>query len=119
MELALREEPDSPPILFSLAQIAYQTKQLPVAEDYLKRFLALPEDIQRDNAPAHLFLAQIAEDRGRPDDAIEWLAQVTRGEQLLPAVVRRALLLGKTGRVDAGRELLRNTSVPTSRERSS
>ena len=117
MELALREEPDSPPILFSLAQIAYQTKQLPVAEDYLKRFLALPEDIQRDNAPAHLFLAQIAEDRGRPDDAIEWLAQVTRGEQLLPAVVRRALLLGKTGRVDAGRELLRNTSVPTSRER--
>ncbi len=42
MELALREEPDSPAILFSLAQIAYQTQQLPVAEDYLRRYLALP-----------------------------------------------------------------------------
>lgn len=117
MELALREEPDSPPILFSLAQIAYQTRQLPVAEDYLQRFLALPEDIQRDNAPAYLFLAQIAEDRGRLDDAIGWLSRVTRGEQMLPAVIRRALLLGKSGRLDEGRELLRSTSVPTSRER--
>ena len=117
MELALREEPQSPAILFSLAQIAYQTKQLPVAEDYLRRYLALPDDIQRDNGPALLFMTQIAEDRGRLDDAIGWLAQVTRGEQLLPAVVRRALLLGKTGRIDEGRELLRNTSVATSRER--
>ena len=117
MELALSDEPESPPILFSLAQIAYQTKQLDVAQDYLKRFLALAPGIPRDNAPAYLFLGQIAEEQNRLEDAIDWFAKVTRGEQLTTAVVRRALLLGKLDRVDAARELLRGTSVPSTRER--
>ncbi len=117
MERALSDEPDSPPILFSLAQIAYQTRQLDVAQDYLKRFLALAPGIPRDNAPAYLFLGQIAEDQKRLDDAIEWFAKITRGEQLAPAVVRRALLMGKLDRVDEARELLRGTSVPSTRER--
>ena len=117
MELALKQEPDSPPILFSLAQIAYQTQQLDVAEDYLKRYVALPRTVPRDNGPAYVFLAQIAEDRGRPADAIAWLQNVTGGEQYLQAVVRRAVLLGKLSRVDEARELLNSTSVATSRER--
>lgn len=117
MELALREEPDNPPILFSLAQIAYQMKQLDVAEDYLKRYVGLPETVQRDNSPAYLFLAQLAEDRGRLPDAIAWLEKAGRGEQAVAATIRRALLMGKLGRVDEARELLRNTSVPTNRER--
>jgi len=117
MELALREEPDNPPILFSLAQIAYQMKQLDVAEDYLKRYVGLPETVQRDNSPAYLFLAQLAEDRGRLPDAIAWLEKAGRGEQAVAATIRRALLMGKLGRIDEARELLRNTSVPTNRER--
>lgn len=117
MEIALRSEPDSPPILFSLAQIAYQTKQLDVAEDYLKRYLALPPTVPRDNGPAYLFLGQIEEDRGRLEEAIAWLANVTRGDQYLPALVKRSLLLGRLGRIDEARELLRNSSVPTTRER--
>lgn len=117
MELALREEPDNPPILFSLAQIAYQMKQFDVAEDYLKRYVGLPETVQRDNSPAYLFLAQLAEDRGRLPDAIAWLEKAGRGEQAVAATIRRALLMGKLGRVDEARELLRNTSVPTNRER--
>ncbi len=117
MELALKEEPDSPAILFSLAQIAYQTRQLDVARDYLQRYLALPRTVPRDNSPALVFLAQIAEDRGQRAEAIGYLEQVTRGEQFLPALTKRALLMGKLGRVDEARELLRNTSVPTTRER--
>lgn len=117
MEIALRDEPESPPILFSLAQIAYQTRQVDVAEDYLKRYLALPRGVPRDDGPAYLFLGQIEEERGRLPQAIEWLEKVTRGEQFLPALLRRSLLLGRTGQVDEARELLRNTSVPTNRER--
>ncbi len=117
MELALREEPDSPPILFSLAQIAYQTKQLDVAEDYLKRYLALPAAVPRDNGAAYLFLGQIEEDRGRLEQAIDWLAQVTRGDQFMTALVKRSLLIGRLGRVDEARELLRNSNVTTTRER--
>ena len=117
MELALRDEPDSPAILFSLAQIAYQTKQLDVAQDYLKRYVGLPAAVPRDNGPAYLFLGQIDEDRGRLEQAVAWLEQVTRGDQFLPALVKRSLLLGRLGRVDEARELLRNSSVPTTRER--
>jgi len=117
MELALRDEPESPPILFSLAQIAYQGKQLDVAEDYLKRYLALPRNVPRDNGPAYLFLAQIEEDRGHLPQAIEWLAQVTRGDQFVPALLKRALLLGRSGQVEQARQLLHDTNVSTLRER--
>ena len=117
MELALREEPESPPILFSLAQIAYQAKQLDVAENYLKRYLALPPAIPRDNGPAYLFLGQIEEDRGRLEQAIDWLEKVTRGDQFMAALVKRSLLTGRLGRIDEARELLRNSNVATTRER--
>ncbi|RIK96636.1 MAG: hypothetical protein DCC72_04475 [Burkholderiales bacterium] len=116
-EIALKQEPDSPPILLSLAQLAYQMKQPQVAEDYLRRYLGLPDAVQRDNAPALLFLGQIAEDAGRNDEAIDWYSRVERGEQFLPALTRRAVLMAKTGRVDEARALLRNTSVPSARER--
>lgn len=116
-ESALRQEPDSPAILFSLAQLAHQTKQPKLAEDYLRRYLELPAQVQRDNDPAHLFMGQLAEEAGRNEEAIEWYGRVRRGEQFLPALTRRALLMGKVGRVDDARALLRGTSVTSARER--
>lgn len=116
-EQALKHEPDSPQILFSLAQLAYQTKQPEVAEQHLQRYLALPAEVQRDNDSAWLFLGQIAEDDGRVDEAIARYSRVQQGDRLLPALTRRSILLGKTGRVDEARALLRNTSVPSARER--
>ena len=117
MELALKQEPDSPAILFAMAQLAYQLKQPAVAEGYLKRYVDLPRAVQRDNVPAYLFLAQIAEDRKRLDEALAWLERINRGEQFLPAVMRRALLMGRMKKVDEARELLRTTNVPSNRER--
>ena len=116
-ETALKQEPDSPGILFSLAQLAWQTKQPKVAEDYLRRYLALPAQVQRDNDPAYLFMGQLAEEAGRTAEAVDWYARVRRGEQFLPALTRRAVLLGKLGRVDEARDLLRSTSVGSVRER--
>ncbi|HWS75113.1 MAG TPA: tetratricopeptide repeat protein, partial [Quisquiliibacterium sp.] len=118
MELALAQEPGSPAILYSLAQIAYQARQLDVAEDYLRKYLALPDSVPRDRNQAWLFLSQIEEDRGRKEQAIEWLAKVTSGEQFLSARIRQALLTARLGRIDEARELLRSTSVTSSRERS-
>jgi tetratricopeptide (TPR) repeat protein len=116
-EAALKQEPDSPAILFSLAQLAHQTKQPKVAEDYLRRYLELPAQVQRDNAPAYLFMGQLAEEARRTEDAVAWYSRVQRGEQFMPALTRRAVLLGKLGRVDEARELLRGTSVTSVRER--
>jgi tetratricopeptide (TPR) repeat protein len=117
MALALKQEPESPAILFGMAQLAHQLKQPEVAVSYLNRYVALPRGVQRDNVPAYLFLAQIAEERKRYDEAIGWLEKVNRGEQFLPALTKRALLMGRQGKVDQARELLQTTSVTSLRER--
>ena len=118
IEQALKEEPESPSMLYLMAQLTYQSKQPAAATQYLKRYLALPATIQRDNTQAYLFLAQIAEEDNRFEEAIGHLKQVQGGEQFLAAVTRRAVLLGKLKRVDEARELLRTSNVSTARERS-
>lgn len=117
MEIALRDNPDNPAVLFSLAQIAHQARQPALSEDYLKRYIALPETVRRDDGLAHLFLAQIEEEQGRPEQAIEWLSKVTVGERRLPALAKRAQLMGKLGRVDEARTLLSSASADSPRER--
>ena len=116
-ERALAQNPGSPAVLFSLAQLAYQGKQPAEAEKYLQRYLELPRSVPRDNAPALLFLAQIAEEGGRLPQAIDWLSKVPRGEEFAAATVRRALLMGKTGQVEAAREVLQEAPVTSTRER--
>ena len=116
-ERVLADEPDNPATLFSLAQVAYQSKQPRDAERYLLRYVDLPETVRRDNVPAYVFLAQLAEDDKRLADAVGWLARVDSGEQRLAALVRRATLLGKMNRMDDARALLRDAPVSTNADR--
>lgn len=117
MQQALSEDPDNPAILYAMAQLARQLKQPEVARGHLERYVALPRTVQRDNIPAFLFLAQLAEEAGQIPKAIEWLEKVNRGEAFLPALVSRANLMAKQGRIEEARELLRSTNVATNRER--
>lgn len=116
-ELALKQEPESPAILFSLGQLAYQTDQKELAIDYLSRYVALADTVQRDNNPAYLFLGQITEELKRYKDSIDYYEKVGQGQQYLDARIRRAIVMGNDGQVDAGREVLRSTSVGSARER--
>jgi len=116
-ERVLAQHPDNPQVLFSLAQIAYQGAQPAEAERLLTRFVELPRTVQRDNAPAFLFLAQIAEDAKRIDDALRWLARVPRGEEFVAATVRRARLMARSDRFDEARELLQRTRATAARDR--
>ncbi len=117
MELALKQEPDSPAILYSMAQLAYQLKQPTVADAYLQRYIALPSSVQRDNVPALLFLAQIAEEDKQLEKSIGFLEQIRSGDQFISALSRRALLMARLKKVEEARQLLRNTNVSTARER--
>lgn len=117
LERTLAQSPGSPAVLFSLAQLAYQGKQPADAQRYLQRYLELPRSVPRDNAPAMLFMAQIAEEGDRLDEAIDWLSKVPRGDEFASATVRRALLMAKQGKVEAAREVLRDAPVTTTRER--
>jgi tetratricopeptide (TPR) repeat protein len=117
LERTLAQQPGSPAVLFSLAQLAYQGKQPEDAKRYLQRYLDLPRSVPRDNAPALLFMAQIDEEAGRLDAAIESLSKVPRGEEFASATIKRALLMGRQGKVEAAREVLRDAPVATQRER--
>lgn len=117
LERLLAEEPNSPATLFTLAQIAYQAKQPREAEKYLLQYVQLPSGVQRDDGMAYLFLAQLAEDEKRLPQAIDWLGRIESGEQFLPALVRRAVLLGRLDRLDDARALLHQASVSTNRDR--
>ena len=117
LERALAQQPSSPAVLFSLAQLAYQVKQPDEARRHLQRYLDLPRSVPRDNAPALLFMAQLDEEAGRLDAAVDWLSKVPRGDEFVPATVRRALLMGRQGKVEAAREVLRDAPVTSQRER--
>ena len=116
-ERLLTQLPDPAEALLSLAQLAYDAKQRALASDYLQKFIALPSSAQRDTAPALVFLAQIAEEAGQPREALGWLEQVPPGDSFFNATIRRALILGKQGKVEDARALLRDTETRGAAER--
>lgn len=116
-ERALTDHPANPSLLLALAQVSLQDKQPGAARTYLQRLLDLPKISPRERNQGLMLMAQAAADAGQADEAQRWLAQVPRGEDFVIATSRRALLLGKSGQLDAARELLRNTEVTSTRER--
>lgn len=116
-EQALARQPDNPVVLFALGQLAYQGGEYRVATRYLERYIALPPEVVRDNAPAFLFLGQIAEDQQRYKDALAWYERIGPGEQFITSRVRQAVVLGEMGDPQVGRKLLHETSARNQSER--
>lgn len=108
-EQVLQQDPNNPSTLLALAQVAWQAGQPRDAEGYLRRYVDLPRTIRRDNAPAFLFLAQLAEEDQRLPEAVQWLGRVDAGDQYLPALTRRAQLLARLDRVEEARQILRES----------
>jgi tetratricopeptide (TPR) repeat protein len=117
LKAALQNDPQNPQVLYSLAQVSYQAKEPAQAEGYLKRFIALPDTVQRENAPAYLFLSQIAEEGQRNAEAISWLEKIESGEIYISAVAKRAQLIARDGNVEKARALIRDTTPRNQRER--
>lgn len=116
LRAALERDSSNPQLLFLLAQTSYQAKDLDAAEGYLKRFTALPDEVERDDSPAWVFLAQIAEDRKHNPEAIEYLKKVDSGELFLSSLTRRAILMTREGDLDGARKLLEATPARNQRE---
>lgn len=117
LEGALQKDPQSPQVLYSLAQTSYQAKDPGKAEGYLKRYVDLPESVPRENPPAYLFLSQIAEEQQRNADAIAWLEKIQGGELYIGAVSKRAQLTAREGEVDKALQLIQDTNPRNARER--
>jgi tetratricopeptide (TPR) repeat protein len=110
----LGAHPDNPDLIYAVAVLSLQLNDPSLAEGHLKRLVEL--NYTEANS-ARLYLGQIAEERKRTDEALQWYGQIGAGEQYLPAQVRIAAMLAHSGRLDEARERLQKARAANPRER--
>jgi tetratricopeptide (TPR) repeat protein len=89
---------------FTVALIALQSNELDEAERFLKRTL----DLQPENDQARLYLGQVAEQRKRYDDAIQWYGAIESAEVHFEAQVRLGAVIARQGNLEQARAHLHN-----------
>ena len=99
----LSASPDNPEMLYAIGILSLQVNDAAEAEQHLQRFVQIG---QGDLDPARFYLGQIAEQAGRPDDALRWYDQVLAGDNFVPAKVRAAQILVRQGKLGEARERL-------------
>ena len=111
------EKPDFAAAWLIRGAIELQDGKATLAEQSLKRYveLTLPKrtgatraEANRGLAQAYLSLAQIAEQRKDFAGADAWLKRIDTPGELLNSQIRRATLLGRQGKVDEARKLIRS-----------
>lgn len=113
LRIVTTEKPDLPEAWLVQGTLQVQDSQFAAAETSLKRYVELAqaradaEDRNRGLAQAYLSLSQIAEKRGDYALAGAWLDKVENAQDLISAQSRRASILARQGKLDAGRALLR------------
>ena len=99
----LSANPDNPDMLYAVGILSLQVGDTAEAEQQLRRFVEIGRG---DLDPARFYLGQIADQAGRPEDALRWYDQVVAGEHALPAKVRAAQVLLRQNKLDEARERL-------------
>ena len=99
----LAANPESPEMLYAVGILALQVNDATEAEQQLRRYVGVGRG---DVNPARFYLGQIAEQTGRPEEAIGWYDQVAAGEHLMQARVRAAQILLRQNKLDEARARL-------------
>jgi tetratricopeptide (TPR) repeat protein len=99
--------------VFTVALLALQGNDLDEAESYLKRSL----ELQPENDQARLYLGQVAEQRKRYDDAVQWYGAVESAELHFEAQARLGVALAHAGQVDQARAHLHKLTPTTEAQR--
>ncbi len=114
------DKPDHPQAWLIRGTLEVQDKQWDVAEQSLKRHLALTPDAagrtaetNRGLAQAYLSLAQIAEHRKDFAQAESWLGRIDNADDMIVAQSRRAAILARQGKLEEGRKLIRGLPEKT------
>ena len=106
------EEPESREYAMGVAILSYQMKDYAAAEAQFGKLVG-----KDDDGSAQLYLAQIAEEQKRYEDALLRYKAVTEGERAWIAKLRVAAMLGKLNRVDEGRRWLADLPAVTIEQR--
>lgn len=109
LEILTRERPEVAEPWLLTGLLALQSGRLDDAASSLQRYLSLQpaEAAGRGRTQARLLLSETAEKQGRLDAALNWLEQIDDDEAMPAVQTRRALLLGRQGRLPEARSLLR------------
>lgn len=91
-----------PEVVKTRAALALENEDWDLAEELYQGLLDEPGLRQE----ARFFLGQLAEFQERYDDALSWYEQVDDPDLRLDADIRRAVVLGGQGRLEAAREVL-------------
>lgn len=92
-----REMPENPENYLAIGLIAMQTNDYDSAEVNMTKALELGHP---DEGSVRYHLGQLAEVRGRPEQALTWYQSVNKGRQRMDAHLRAAVVLGKQGKTD-------------------
>ena len=82
--------------MYAVGLLAFQVKDYPAAEDYMKRVSAE----LRDPDAVRYLLGQIAEEQKLWPRAIEWYESIQGSDHVLPARMRTANAIAKQGKLD-------------------
>ncbi|MFC5520330.1 tetratricopeptide repeat protein [Polaromonas jejuensis] len=113
LQIVTSERPDFPEGWLVLGSLQLQDNQLAQAQASLERFVALARqqapqpEISRGLAQAYLSLSQVAEKRKDYAAAESWLNKIENSSELAQAQARRASILASQGKLEAGRQLIR------------
>jgi Flp pilus assembly protein TadD len=110
-EKLLAAFPDNGDVLYAVGLLAMQLKDYATAEASLRRLLELG---YRNPESLRYTLGQAAEEQRKWDEALRWYGSIREGEQVLPAQLRIAHVMGRQGRLAEARAYLREIEVETS-----
>jgi tetratricopeptide (TPR) repeat protein len=116
LQIVTRDKPEFPQSWLVLGSLQLQDNQLAKAQASLERYVALvnqqepqaPEaETKRGLDQAYLSLSQLAEKRKDYAAAESWLGKIENSSDLAQAQTRRASILASQGKLEEGRQLIR------------
>ena len=107
-EAVAEANPANPDVIYAVGLLAYQLKDYPAAETYMKRVLGLG---YRDPEGVRYLLGQIAEEQKLWPQAIKWYESIDSGDHVLPARMRTASAIAKQGKLDEARAFLKRVAA--------
>ena len=122
LQFLTREKPDFPDAWLVLGSLQLQDNQLAPAQASLERYVALvqqqPAEAERSRglAQAYLSLSQVAEKRKDFVAAENWLSKIENSADMVQAQTRRASILASQGKLEQGRQLIRQLPEKTPAE---
>ena len=122
LQVLTREKPDFADAWLVLGSLQLQENQLVPAQASLERYVALvqqqPAEAERGRglSQAYLSLSQVAEKRKDYVAAENWLSKIENSEDMVQAQARRASILASQGKLEQGRQLIRQLPEKTPAE---